>query len=96
MKTADHDSALLVLCSRLDRVESAIAQARVDAINVELGLKSLSQELLQGRRDQDQVANAIDKLKNGLDKFMRHVAGRLDDDEQAAEECEAAGQTEIM
>lgn len=73
-----------------------MAQTRANVGNLELGIKSLSQELVQARRDRDQTASAIDKLKNGLDKFMCHVAGRLDDEEQGPDECEAVDQSETM
>ncbi|KAH6646829.1 hypothetical protein BKA67DRAFT_417350 [Truncatella angustata] len=77
-------NGLLVLCSRLDHLESAMAQTRLNVVNVELGIRSLGEELLQARRDREQNAIAIEKLKNGLEKFMSHVISRLEREEDTA------------
>jgi hypothetical protein len=62
-----------------------MTQTRVSIVSVELGLKALSHDHLESKRDRERSASALEKLMSGLDKFMCHVAQRLDEDDEARE-----------
>ncbi|KAI1841726.1 hypothetical protein JX266_012094 [Neoarthrinium moseri] len=64
----------LLLNSRLDRLESMVAQTQLSVVNVEMSLRMLCDEVQRAGDDQ---VESIEKLREGLDRFLTHVAAQF-------------------